>query len=178
MYKKSSLDRDNIIIEDDSTGMRKDSKNIFREIKLLYNPRGVLLPCWWNWFRFDLTSILVYILINNYFLCIGGTYEEDNSGSNEFDHSSSIGGPQDRDDEEQLEETEEDIIQAENFKKLGGDVIEVDLRRNDYGFGIALAGHSNRNRMGTFICGIHPHGSAAEDGQLLVGDELLKVMML
>ena len=46
MYKKSSLDRDNIIIEDDSTGMRKDSKNIFREIKLLYNSRGVLLPCW------------------------------------------------------------------------------------------------------------------------------------
>ena len=46
MYKKSSLDRDNIIIEDDSTGMRKDSKNIFREIKLLYHPRGVLLPCW------------------------------------------------------------------------------------------------------------------------------------
>ena len=31
MYKKSSLDRDNIIIEDDSTGMRKDSKNIYRE---------------------------------------------------------------------------------------------------------------------------------------------------
>ena len=46
MYMKSSLDRDNIIIEDDSTGMRKDSKNIFREIKLLYHPRGVLLPCW------------------------------------------------------------------------------------------------------------------------------------
>ena len=46
MYMKSSLDRDNIIIEDDSTGMRKDSKNIFREIMLIYHPRGVLLPCW------------------------------------------------------------------------------------------------------------------------------------
>ena len=57
-------------------------------------------------------------------------------------------------------------------------MIEVELRRNDYGFGIALAGHSNRNRMGTFICGIHPHGSAAEVGQLLVGDELLKVIKL
>ena len=48
MYMKSSLDRDNIIIEDDSTGMRKDSKNIYREIKLLYNSRrGALLPCCW-----------------------------------------------------------------------------------------------------------------------------------
>ena len=50
------------------------------------------------------------------------------------------------------------------------------MKRNDYGFGLALAGHCNRNRMGTFICGVHPKGAAAENGQLTVGDELLKVL--
>ena len=29
--------------------------------------------------------------------------------------------------------------------------------------------------MGTFICGIHPQGAAFENGQLRVGDELLKI---
>ncbi len=69
----------------------------------------------------------------------------------------------------------EDINIQENFGKLGGQVVEVELRQNDFGFGLALAGHSNRNRMGTFICGIHPEGSAAENGKIQVGDELLKV---
>ena len=54
-------------------------------------------------------------------------------------------------------------------------MIDVDIKRNDFGFGLALAGHSNRNRMGTYICGIHPEGAAAENGKLQVGDELLKV---
>lgn len=31
--------------------------------------------------------------------------------------------------------------------------------------------------MGTFICGIHPEGSAAINGRLQVGDELLKVSL-
>lgn len=70
---------------------------------------------------------------------------------------------------------DDDINRSENFKSLQGTVIEIDLKRNDFGFGLALAGHSNRNRMGTFICGIHPQGAAFEDGQLQVGDELLKV---
>ena len=41
--------------------------------------------------------------------------------------------------------------------------------------GLALAGHKDRNRMGTFICGVHPEGPAAMDGRLQAGDELLKV---
>ena len=39
---------------------------------------------------------------------------------------------------------------------------------------MALAGHKNRNQMGTWIVGINPKGSAHFDGKLQVGDELLK----
>ena len=80
------------------------------------------------------------------------------------------------DEDEDDEFADDDINQTENFNKLGGEVIEVELKRNDYGFGLALSGHCNRNRMGTFICGVHPKGAAAENGQLTVGDELLKVL--
>ena len=78
-------------------------------------------------------------------------------------------------EEEDADAIDDDINRQENFRKLGGDVVEIDLKRNDFGFGLALAGHSNRNRMGTFICGIHPQGAAFENGQLRVGDELLKI---
>jgi hypothetical protein len=79
------------------------------------------------------------------------------------------------DEDEGEAANEDDINRMENFTSLPGDLIEVDLKKNDYGFGLALAGHCNRNRMGTYICGIHPQGSACEDGRLQVGDELLKV---
>ena len=80
------------------------------------------------------------------------------------------------DEEEEGEDIiDDDINRAENFESLGGTVIEVDMKRNDFGFGLALAGHSNRNRMGPYICGIHPQGAAFENGQLAVGDELLKI---
>ena len=80
------------------------------------------------------------------------------------------------DEEEDQEIIDDDINRSENFAKLQGDVVEIEIKRNDFGFGLALAGHSNRNRMGTFICGIHPQGAAFENGQLKVGDELLKVI--
>ena len=55
-------------------------------------------------------------------------------------------------------------------------MIEIQVKRNKYGLGLALAGHKDRNRMGTFICGIHPDGPVAQDGRLKPGDELLKVI--
>ena len=60
------------------------------------------------------------------------------------------------------------------------EVIQVDtqLERNEYGFGLALSGHKNRNMMGTFICGLHPKGAAAEEGSLHIGDELVKVIFI
>ena len=78
-------------------------------------------------------------------------------------------------DSSEEDDDDEDEMNAESLKKLPGDVVEVELMRNDYGFGLALSGHSNRNRMGTYICGIHPQGSAAENGLFRVGDELIKV---
>ena len=61
---------------------------------------------------------------------------------------------------------------------MAGNLIEIDLKLTDFGFGLALAGHTNRNRMGTFICGINPKGAAFENGQLKVGDELLKELRI
>ena len=72
---------------------------------------------------------------------------------------------------------DEKINRTENFAMLSGDVIEVEVRRNEYGLGLALAGHKDRNRMGTFICGIHPEGPVAKDGRINPGDELLKVFI-
>jgi len=79
------------------------------------------------------------------------------------------------DDED--EDVDEKINRTEDFSKLSGQVIEVEVRRNKYGLGLALAGHKDRNRMGTFICGIHPEGPVAKDGRLNPGDELLKVLI-
>ena len=67
------------------------------------------------------------------------------------------------------------INKKEDFKSLPGELIQVVLKRNDHGFGLALSGHRDRNRMGTYICGINPKGAAAEEGSLKPGDELLKV---
>ena len=64
---------------------------------------------------------------------------------------------------------------TEQFSALRGELVETELQRNEYGFGLALSGHKNRNIMGTFICGLHPKGSAAQDGVLQSADELLKV---
>ena len=54
------------------------------------------------------------------------------------------------------EDVDEKINRTENFKALQGEVIEIEVKRNNYGLGLALAGHKDRNRMGTYICGIHP----------------------
>ncbi|QQP49290.1 Uncharacterized protein FKW44_009903, partial [Caligus rogercresseyi] len=78
------------------------------------------------------------------------------------------------DDEDDAEFKEERINISENFKCLQGEVIELRLNRNTFGFGMALSGHRDRNRMSTFICGLHPEGPALASGKLAVGDELLK----
>lgn len=78
--------------------------------------------------------------------------------------------------EDEAEYTEERINELEDFKSLPGDLITVELTRNKFGFGLALSGHKDRMRMGTYICGINPSGAAAEEGSLQPGDELLKVI--
>ena len=59
-------------------------------------------------------------------------------------------------------------------------MIEVELTKDPrFGLGLALSGHVDRNRMGTFICGVNPAGPAAAgaggNAALKAGDELLKV---
>lgn len=57
----------------------------------------------------------------------------------------------------------------------GGRVIIADLERVDRGLGISLAGHRDRMKMATYICGINPAGAAHRTRQLEVGDEILEV---
>ncbi len=60
---------------------------------------------------------------------------------------------------------------------LGGEVIEVELSNDSHlGLGVALSGHADRHKMGTYICGVNPGGSAAKlEKKLQPGDKLLKV---
>ena len=63
----------------------------------------------------------------------------------------------------------------ERFRALKGTLVEVRLRKAaPHGFGLAIAGHRQRERMGTFICGLNPEGPAAKEGSLRPGDEILK----
>ncbi|XP_035710408.1 multiple PDZ domain protein isoform X3 [Folsomia candida] len=57
----------------------------------------------------------------------------------------------------------------------GGRIIIADLERSDVGLGISLAGHRDRMKMATYICGINPAGAAHRARQLEVGDEILEV---
>jgi len=92
-----------------------------------------------------------------------------------------MGDDSDEDDENDAEATEEKINKTENFRALGGKVVEVELMKTTkMGLGLALSGHVDRMRMGTFICGVNKLGPAGEakgetGESLQAGDELLKV---
>merc|ERR1719397_998325 len=77
------------------------------------------------------------------------------------------GGDGDNMDQEDFED--------ENWSKLGGEVITVELEQNNYGLGLSLAGAKDRDIMRTYICGLHPRGIASTSGKLQAGDQLLKV---
>lgn len=79
------------------------------------------------------------------------------------------------DDEHEADAEAERINRLEQFKKLPGELIEVVITKDQRcGFGIALSGHRDRNRMGTYICGLNPIGPGAKTS-LMIGDEVLKV---
>ena len=66
----------------------------------------------------------------------------------------------------------------ERFRALQGTLVEVRLRKAaPHGFGLAIAGHRQREHMGTFICGLNPDGPAAKEGSLRPGDEILKASL-
>ncbi|ESO06822.1 hypothetical protein HELRODRAFT_134348, partial [Helobdella robusta] len=41
--------------------------------------------------------------------------------------------------------------------------------------GLCLAGNRDLNKMSTFVAGLVPQSTAYEDGQLMIGDELVEV---
>ncbi len=98
----------------------------------------------------------------------------------ELSSGSGEGAEQSDSDEEGEDAAEEDINIAENFKVLEGQVVEVELMKDPrLGLGLALAGHADRRRMGTFVCGVNPEGPAAKaDVKLMSGDEVLKVSVV
>lgn len=51
----------------------------------------------------------------------------------------------------------------------------VEVERSAGGIGLSLAGNKDRNKMNSFICGLHPNRNAAKTGKFQVGDELLEV---
>ncbi|XP_046389113.1 inaD-like protein isoform X2 [Ischnura elegans] len=61
------------------------------------------------------------------------------------------------------------------LKTPGVEIIVATLERGGWGLGISLAGHKDRNKMAVFVAGMNPNGSAAKEGTLRVGDEILEV---
>lgn len=62
-------------------------------------------------------------------------------------------------------------------KKYGhlGEIVRAYVQRDSNNcMGIALAGHRDRNEMGSFIAGINPKGNAKSQN-VDVGDEILEV---
>ncbi|XP_046567946.1 multiple PDZ domain protein-like isoform X9 [Haliotis rubra] len=61
------------------------------------------------------------------------------------------------------------------YGELSGDIHLVDLSTGSNGLGLSLAGNKDRNLMSAFVAGIQPESTAAKDGRITVGDELLEV---
>ncbi|RWS15874.1 patj-like protein [Dinothrombium tinctorium] len=61
------------------------------------------------------------------------------------------------------------------YGELNGQVFLVELQKGPTGLGLSLAGNRDRTKMSVFVCGLHPNGSAAKDGTIQVGDEILEV---
>lgn len=61
------------------------------------------------------------------------------------------------------------------YKNLGKNLLLVRLEKQGRDYGIAIAGHKDRKKMSTFICGLNPKGAAIKTGQFQVGDEIIEV---
>ncbi|XP_076347955.1 multiple PDZ domain protein-like [Tachypleus tridentatus] len=63
----------------------------------------------------------------------------------------------------------------QKYADLRGEILVVELKKGPNGLGISLVGNKDRTKMSVFVCGINPNGSAARDGRVQIGDELLEV---
>ncbi|XP_069578511.1 inaD-like protein isoform X2 [Brachyistius frenatus] len=78
------------------------------------------------------------------------------------------------------EELNSDLEQArerwcERYGDLQGELLCVELEKEQQGLGLSLAGNRDRSRLSIFVVGLHPGGPAARDGRIRVGDELLEI---
>ncbi|KAM9848829.1 LOW QUALITY PROTEIN: inaD-like protein [Aulostomus maculatus] len=64
---------------------------------------------------------------------------------------------------------------CERYGDLQGELLCVELEKERQSLGLSLAGNRDRSRLSIFVVGLHPGGSAARDGRIQVGDELLEI---
>uniref|UniRef100_A0A087XAD3 PATJ crumbs cell polarity complex component n=1 Tax=Poecilia formosa TaxID=48698 RepID=A0A087XAD3_POEFO len=64
---------------------------------------------------------------------------------------------------------------CERYGDLQGELLCVDLEKDQQGLGLSLAGNRDRSRLSIFVVGLHPGGPASRDGRIRVGDELLEI---
>ncbi|XP_048109095.1 inaD-like protein isoform X3 [Alosa alosa] len=63
----------------------------------------------------------------------------------------------------------------QRYGDLPGDLVLVDLEKDQQGLGLSLAGNRDRNQISIFVVGITAGGPAYRDGRIHVGDELLEI---
>lgn len=91
----------------------------------------------------------------------------------ETSSSSAPSVPSDSDSEDEYGYSKKII--TERYKHLPGEYLILDVEKSKSSLGLSLAGNKDTNIMSVFVVGINPTSPAAEDGRIMVGDELIEI---